>query len=1195
MKFKLAYFIITLFYYSYNLTAQSRCNVYADNLGKILCYYYDTLNNQLYVGGEFSGLFQDNNTINQTVTRFNVGKIDLFTKTFTSWSPQVSGGPVFCIQKVGNRIFLGGSFNKVNSDSSYSLVSVDETTGNTINTFTLGHNYSLRTNNNSDVDTVYSMDYDNGKLAIGGIITKFNGTQLNVPVIILNAPLNNSSYSINLINPIKNYAGAGGISNSTETTKIKFYKKNGNTCLLTAARTTFAFSSSNYRYLNSINCSTTNDYDLICSDQQMSDFTIRPDTIIILRKGSSSTGNVFNSVMSSSINLVNGYSYGINLNTAPNIFPTTFINYPFFGSPPNYCYNNQSKQATISLFEDRYFIGNTIQDASCNVNNYLQVYTKSGTSISLQTITDTILPNVINPYTPSWINNQCLFHSMEQHSDKIIYLKGLTNNGAPMVETVCLLPKNLVTPYELNNSTNFCRGETYSFIEPTKKYIYNYNWSYSGTGATILNNGNDTVSVIFAQNATSGNLIVTAANSCGVQSNTVIKPINFQPLPSISTPIIEKLNCYNNKQTTLQISSTTTPVSYIWNSPNSGTIISSVITASVAGNYSATVIDNITGCKNKSVTQVLFDTIKPIITNVSASYTLNCIPPSLTISPTSCPLPPCNDSLYWSVGNQNFSLPIIINSNTSLIIKNKNLINGCITNYTTTVIANNSPPTYTLISTLTPQTFGLPLFDPINCLNDSVFIHSIAATTCKIKWKKPTNDTAINPFYAKGGGIYQLLINDTITGCKNNSFFGQLNLDKTEPNLTILNNYNQLNCSYTTTTIQANSTTPGSIINWIAPSISYTANNPAIISSPANYYAIATNSINGCNKKDSITISYSNSLNINRTNDSTVCFGGSISLTTNVIGGTPPFNYLWNNNGGTSNTTLLNNITSNKKYIISITDNDNCVGVDTINIKVANQLTDSVVTFKKCDLLNPGGQIQVYVNGGIPPYLYSINNGINFQSANTFTNLNFGYYPLIIKDNLNCTKTVTANISQNSFSPKVDFLVNTSMMQTDTFVLVNISNPRPDSITWILPSNIKIVNNSNPFSPIIVCLDTGFYLVKSVNYFGNCKDSLIKLVHFVKYDTNATKTGLYKGIKTFSLFPNPNTGQFNVAIELYKKQNLVIKVFSANGTELLQTPVQYGNNLIVPINILNAISGNYFLRIIAEFDSKQKSFIIINN
>ncbi len=1188
MKLKL-FLLLFLLTTTSTIFGQSHCDVFPSNPGdKILCYFHDTINNQLYVGGDFTAIYLGTQP---PVNRSNVAKIDLFTNTVANWNPLITGGPVHCIQKVGNRIFIGGSFNYVNVDSSYSLVSVDANTAATVNTFTLGHGYSIRTSNNTDVDTVYSMDYDNGRLALGGIITKFNSTTITTPVIILNAPLNNNSYSINQINSIKGYTGTGVLNNSVETTKIKFYKKNGITCLLTATRGNYSFSISCFRYIHSINLSS-NTYDLLCSDLFTSDFDIRADTLVILRRGFTSSNNVTSSLITPSTSIVNGFAYGIKLNGTPGYFPLTFSGYPFFGPLPNSCYNTNDRQSTVSFFENKYFIGNAISTTSCTTAmDYLQAYSRTGTPIPLLSIPDTILPDMAWSYP-------YIFYEIEKQGDKVIYLRGTQGFPGPLyLQTVCLLPKPLTPVTEINNTSTFCQGNAYKFVEATKENVYIYNWSYTGSGATISNNGNDTITISFAANATSGNLIVTAANSCGVSSNTVSKTINVQPIPSISAPATASINCYNNKQASLIVTTgVSTPVTYMW-ATTTNSFITSAITATTQGTYTAYVIDNISGCKNSAITQVLVDTNKAVISFISPSYTTNCSVPTLTLTAYSCLFTNCDDSLYWVSGSSNYPNPIIYSPSGAvnyLVVKNKYIPSGCINSFTTTIYNNDTIPSYTLNSPITYPSVGLPQFQPITCYNDSTFLSAASKPSVKLKWKRPGNDTLINPCYGNLPGVYQLLLLDTLNGCSNNSLFSQIISNKALPSLSINANLAHLNCSYSTATLVANSSSPGTTVIWYSPITSFTSASPATVNQQGLYYALATDTINGCAKKDSLNLLQSNTLILNKNNDSTICIGGSITLTASAIGGTAPFTYTWSNGGGNLNSaTFGNNLTSNK-YIVIIKDNLGCVGKDTIKITVPKVISDSTVTFKNCDQFNPAGQIQVYTKGGIPPYRYSINNGLTFQNTNSFTNLAFGTYSIIIKDTLGCFISTTATISHNSFSPKVDFITNTTIMQADTFVIVDISNPRPDSIAWRFPPGTQTINNSNPFSPVIICSDTGSFYVKAIAYFGACVDSLNKLVHFIKYDSTANKNEPYRGIKTFSLYPNPNTGQFNVVLEFYKKQAFVIKINTATGAEVFQAPAQYGDTAIVPISMPINTPGNYFIKVIAEFDAKQKGFIITN-
>lgn len=67
---------------------------------------------------------------------------------------------------------------------------------------------------------------------------------------------------------------------------------------------------------------------------------------------------------------------------------------------------------------------------------------------------------------------------------------------------------------------------------PVITWATSYNWTYSGTGTTITNNGN-TISVNFAAGATGGNLTVKGVNNCGNGPSSSYA-INVHPLPVMS-------------------------------------------------------------------------------------------------------------------------------------------------------------------------------------------------------------------------------------------------------------------------------------------------------------------------------------------------------------------------------------------------------------------------------------------------------------------------------------------------------------------------------------------------------------------------------------------------------------------------------------------------------------------------------------
>ena len=92
----------------------------------------------------------------------------------------------------------------------------------------------------------------------------------------------------------------------------------------------------------------------------------------------------------------------------------------------------------------------------------------------------------------------------------------------------------------ISGPVNICQGQSdivYSVSSITN--ATSYSWSYSGLGATIINNTTATPTIIFASNATSGNLTVYGVNSCGsgTLSQNYAVTVNLRP----SAPIVKSI------------------------------------------------------------------------------------------------------------------------------------------------------------------------------------------------------------------------------------------------------------------------------------------------------------------------------------------------------------------------------------------------------------------------------------------------------------------------------------------------------------------------------------------------------------------------------------------------------------------------------------------------------------------------------
>jgi hypothetical protein len=489
---------------------------------------------------------------------------------------------------------------------------------------------------------------------------------------------------------------------------------------------------------------------------------------------------------------------------------------------------------------------------------------------------------------------------------------------------------------------------------------------------------------------------------------------------------------------------------------------------------------------------------------------------------------------------------------------------------------------HTYINALTP-------IDTVTCYQPTVNLLGASDTSgVAISWKSvATNSIYPNPASITSLNNLKLIVKRNDNNCSDSSIVALVNQDNTLPTSIITSTLNtELNCSIYTASLAAIFSPSNCTSLWKTPSTS-TITNPSTIFTAGKYVLEIFNSSNGCLKKDSINIIQTNSIVLSASNNFTICKNSSVTLTAQAIGTLSPVTYSWNSGQNGNSIVVSSSITNN--YFVTAT-SGSCIGTKSINVNIPADIKDSILTYRSCDN-NTTGTILIFAKGGISPYRYSINNGATFLSSNTFTGIPFGTYNIIIKDTINCTLQTTVNVSASNNLPTPKFLASTKNHLGDTIVLVDISIPKPDSVQWVFPLNVAKIGGTM-FSPVVACSDTGSFQITMKGFYGNCIINTTKLVRFAPYDSLTANYTNASGIKTFSLYPNPNTGQFNVYVEFYKKQNASIQVWDISPYKHYQQNFYDTISITLPVDVSFLQNGSYLLRVIAEFDAKNKAFII---
>ncbi|MBS1536773.1 MAG: FG-GAP repeat protein [Bacteroidetes bacterium] len=102
-------------------------------------------------------------------------------------------------------------------------------------------------------------------------------------------------------------------------------------------------------------------------------------------------------------------------------------------------------------------------------------------------------------------------------------------------------------------------------------------------------------------------------------------------------------------------------------------------------------------------------------------------------------------------------------------------------------------------------------------------------------------------------------------------------------------------------------------------------------------YIVTANDANGCISHDTVVVEVKPNLSVTTGEDVFVCSGESVQLNSQLTGGTAPFSYAWSPSFWLNSGSIPNPIaspSSNTQYILTVTDANNCVSRDTINVGV---------------------------------------------------------------------------------------------------------------------------------------------------------------------------------------------------------------------------------------------------------------------
>ena len=301
------------------------------------------------------------------------------------------------------------------------------------------------------------------------------------------------------------------------------------------------------------------------------------------------------------------------------------------------------------------------------------------------------------------------------------------------------------------------------------------------------------------------------------------------------------------------------------------------------------------------------------------------------------------------------------------------------------------------------------------------------------------------------------------------------------------------------------------------------------------------------------------------------CNGWDANVEVNIIGGNPPYTYLWSNGASVSNVYLLAG-----SYTCTVSDANGYSITDTINLVEPSPL---IVNYN----IDSSNNVEYIIDGGIPPYIVNIYDGstfatliqsATFDSSYIFQNIPCGWQIFEVKDSNNCFYTCN-NMNNCDLVVPVPF----------TNTVTNNSPTLTSDVQGAIYQWLDCNNNNSPIAgetnQSFTASVNGDYAVEVTK--SNCTDiSPCESVNNVGINSNNEIN--------YVLYPNPNDGSFTLERSFGNEQAEII-IYDLSGQSVFSDSWKSGRKKNIECNLS---SGYYHMHIVTSNKVDEVREIIIH-
>lgn len=312
-------------------------------------------------------------------------------------------------------------------------------------------------------------------------------------------------------------------------------------------------------------------------------------------------------------------------------------------------------------------------------------------------------------------------------------------------------------------------------------------------------------------------------------------------------------------------------------------------------------------------------------------------------------------------------------------------------------------------------------------------------------------------------------------------------------------------------------------------------------------------------------------IHLSATTVNATCYGsnnGSIDVT--ITGAQGQVAYLWNDGATTEDRTGLGAGT----YTVTATDAANCSSTLSETVTQLPWLSITGIVTNVTVTSGSDGSIDVTVPGGIPEYQYLWSDGTTTGDRNGLT---AGTYAVTVTDGNGCTAQRSFLVSQPKCSLSIAAIIATNVS------CIGCADGTIDVTLTGAQGNVNYLWNNGASTEDLSGLAPGTYVLIATDE-GNCSTKLSDSISAPVLKVSETVSD----ITSVSIFPNPASDQFVIAVETHNNSEARVSVVIENLMgQVVYTiqPQAFNGSLKIPVDISRFTDGSYITRV--TIDGKQ--------